>query len=64
VSRVTSLYVRDPAEPVALYRQWLQENHPEDYSTLFELDVRIKLDTPERMDLHERYIAEYVAANS
>jgi hypothetical protein len=49
---------------ISLYRQWLQENHPEDYPTLFELDVRIMLDTPERMELHEQHIAEYVAANS
>ena len=57
-------YFQSEAINISLYRQWLQENHPEDYPTLFELDVRIMLDTPDRMDLHEQYIAEYVAENS
>jgi hypothetical protein len=57
-------YFQSEGINISLYRQWLQENHPEDYPTLFELDVRIMLNTPERMELHEQYIAEYVAANS
>jgi hypothetical protein len=57
-------YFQSEGINISLYRQWLQENHAQDYPTLFELDVRIMLDTPERMELHEQYIAEYVAENS